>query len=73
VADDNGDMSDIQQVNQPITLAPGEMAGTKGKIYTYSVDLLMAKGRNRISVAVMDEASKQTGYATQEVLARDLR
>jgi hypothetical protein len=33
----------------------------------------MGKGRNKISVAVLDEASQMTGYTTQEVLAMDLR
>jgi hypothetical protein len=33
----------------------------------------MNKGRNRISVGVVDDISKQTGFERQEVLAMDLR
>jgi hypothetical protein len=72
-ADDNGDMSDVQQQQHPLTLTEEEQKASKGKFYTYSIDLLMRKGRNRISVAVVDDATKQIGYATREVLATDLR
>ncbi|MFA6957369.1 MAG: VWA domain-containing protein [Thermoanaerobaculia bacterium] len=72
-ADDNGDMSDVQQQQHPLTLTEEQQKESKGKFYTYSVDLLMRKGRNRISVAVVDDATKQIGYATREVLATDLR
>lgn len=73
VADDRGDMSDVQQQNHPLTLKEEELNEIKGKFYTYSVDLLMRKGRNRISVALVDDVSKQIGYGTREVLAADLR
>lgn len=73
VADDNGDMSDVQQKNHPLTLTEEQVKETKGKFYTYTMDLLMRKGRNRISVALVDDATKQIGYATREVLGADLR
>lgn len=73
VADERGDMSDVQQQNHPMTLTEAEAKNLAGKHYTYTVELLMNKGRNRISVAVVDEATKQIGYATREVLAADLR
>jgi VWFA-related protein len=73
VADDKGDMSDVQQQNHPLTLTEEQLKEIKGKFYTYSVDLLMRKGRNRISVALIDDVSKQIGYGTREVLAADLR
>jgi hypothetical protein len=73
VADDRGDMSDVQQQNHPLTITEEESKNLAGKHYTYTLDLLMKKGRNRISVALVDEATKQTGFATREVLAADLR
>lgn len=73
VADERGDMSDVQQQSHPMTLTEEESKNLAGKHYTYSVELLMNKGRNRISVALVDEATKQIGYATREVLAADLR
>ncbi|MGK2856585.1 MAG: VWA domain-containing protein [Thermoanaerobaculia bacterium] len=73
VADDRGDMSDVQQQSHPMTLTEDQAKDLAGKHYTYTVELLMKKGRNRISVALIDEATKQVGYATREVLAADLR
>jgi hypothetical protein len=45
----------------------------KGKFYTYSLELLMEKGSNKISVGVVDSISNVNGFATQQVLAQDLR
>jgi VWFA-related protein len=73
VADEQGDMSEVQRMDQSIVLDLEEIKALQGKHYTYTADLLMGKGRNKISVAVLDEASQMTGYTTQEVLAMDLR
>jgi len=73
VADEQQDMSDVQRMDQSIVLDLGELEKIDGKYYTYRADLLMNKGRNTISVAVLDEASQMTGYAVQQVLAYDLR
>lgn len=73
VADDLGDMSEVQRMEQSIVLGLDEMQQLSGKHYTYKADLLMARGRNTISVAVLDEASQMTGYAVQQVMAIDLR
>jgi VWFA-related protein len=73
VADDRGDMSEVQRMEQSIVLQVDELSGLSGKHYTYTADLLMARGRNTISVAVLDEASQMTGYAVQQVMAIDLR
>jgi VWFA-related protein len=73
VADEQQDMSDVQRMDQSIVLDLEELGKINGKYYTYRADLLMNKGRNTISVAVLDEASQMTGYAVQQVLAYDLR
>jgi hypothetical protein len=49
------------------------MGKTKGKYYTYTLDLLMEKGLNKISVGVVDDVSNVSGFAAQQVLAKDLR
>jgi VWFA-related protein len=73
VANALGDMSDVAQQSQPLRIPPAEVENAKGKYYTYSVDLLMEKGRNRISVGVIDDLSNVTGFERQDVLAADLR
>jgi VWFA-related protein len=72
-ADRNGDMSDVSRTQVPIRIPVSEIAQAAGKHYTWSVELLMAGGRNRISVGVVDDVSNLTGFEKQEVLAADLR
>ncbi len=73
VADDKGDMSDVQRMDQSIVIDREELKTIPGKYYTYSADLLMREGRNTISVAILDEAAQATGYVTRQVMAKDLR
>ncbi|HVT02906.1 MAG TPA: VWA domain-containing protein [Thermoanaerobaculia bacterium] len=75
VANAQGDTSEIQHQTHPMTLDPASAtpAKLKDKYYTYAVDLVMEKGRNRISVGILDEATYATGFQRQEVLAADLR
>jgi VWFA-related protein len=72
-SDKNGDMSDVSNHTQTVRVPNGEIETIAGKHFTYEVELLMNKGRNRISVGVVDDISKQTGFERQEVLAMDLR
>lgn len=67
-----GDMSDINRKNHRITLTKDDMPKTEGKYYTYSMELLMEKGRNKISIGVVDEISNMTGFDVRDVLASDL-
>lgn len=69
----DGDMSDIQQQNHSIRIPANEMKKLEGKHYTYALELIMEKGRNRISVGVVDSVSNLMGFERQEVLAADLR
>ncbi|MGZ7031841.1 MAG: VWA domain-containing protein [Thermoanaerobaculia bacterium] len=73
VANKDGDLSDVARKTHQLHVPSVDMARTKGKFYTYSVDLLMEKGLNRISVGVSDEISNTTGFARDQVLAKDLR
>jgi VWFA-related protein len=73
VADKNGDMSDVAQRNQAVTVPLEDIGKIGGKHFTYSVDLVMERGRNKISVGVVDEVSNSTGFSKLEVLAQDLR
>lgn len=73
VADEQQDMSDVQRMDESIMLDLDKLKELPGKHYTYTADLLMRKGLNVISVAVLDEASQMTGYVVQQVMARDLR
>jgi len=73
VADKNNDMSDVARKQHQLHLTPEEMKKTSGRFYSYSVDLLVEKGLNRISVGVVDQVSNTSGFALEQIIARDLR
>jgi VWFA-related protein len=72
-ANQYNDMSDVIRQDQRITVSKEEMGTIKGKHYTYAAELLLEKGRNKISVGIVDEAGNVTGFDRREVLAADLR
>jgi len=73
VANKDGDMSDVQRKSHQLRVPAIDLAKTKGKVYTYTLDLLMEKGLDKVSVGVVDNVSNSTGFASQQVLAKDLR
>jgi len=73
VANKDGDLSDVARKTHQIHVQKIDMPKTKGKYYTYSVDLIMEKGLNKISVGVADAISNTTGFARDQVIAKDLR
>jgi hypothetical protein len=73
VADKNSDMSDVTRKSHQLRVPASDMPNIKGKYYAYSLDLLMEKGPNRISIGVVDNISNVSGFAREQVLAQDLR
>ena len=73
VADKNGDMSDVARKAHQVRVPAADLDKTKGKYYAYSVDLVMEKGLNKISVGVLDQVSNENGFAREQVIAQDLR
>lgn len=73
VADKHGDMSDVARKQHPLRVPVADRDRAKGKYYAYSLDLLMEKGHNNISVGVVDTISNVNGFMRVPVLAQDLR
>ncbi|HEX7152708.1 MAG TPA: VWA domain-containing protein [Thermoanaerobaculia bacterium] len=73
VANKDNDMSDVARKSHPLRLPAAESEKSKGKYYTYELDLLMERGLNRISLGVVDHISNVTGFAREQVIAQDLR
>lgn len=73
VSDENGDMSDINQQSHRLNVPQGDAEKTKGKDYVYTVDLIMQKGLNKISIGVVDEISNTTGFDRRPLMVKDLR
>lgn len=73
VGNKDGDMSDVARKSHQIRFAKSELPKTKGKYYSYTLDLLMEPGVNKISVGVIDSISNVSGFARDQILAKDLR
>ena len=73
VANKDNDMSDVSQKEHQIRIPSSDMEKIKGKYYTYSLDLMMEPGLNKISIGVSDDISNVTGFARDQIIAQDLR
>jgi hypothetical protein len=73
VANKDGDMSDVQRKSHQIHVDAADMKSLGGKHYTYTLDLMMERGLNKVSVGVIDDVSNETGWARDQIIAQDLR
>ncbi len=73
VGNKDSDMSDVAHKTHQIRVSAEEYPKIKGKYYAYTLDLLMEKGLNKISVGVVDDVSNVSGFDRQQVIAQDLR
>ncbi|HJW92527.1 MAG TPA: VWA domain-containing protein [Thermoanaerobaculia bacterium] len=73
VGNKDGDMSDVARKTHQITIPKEDWEKTKGKYYTYTLDLLMEPGLNRVSIGVIDSISSVSGFAKDQIIAQDLR
>lgn len=73
VADKDGDMSDVSRKSHQLRVSAADFKNLKGKYYTYTLDMLMARGLNKISVGVVDQISNESGFAREQIIAQDLR
>ena len=74
VGNKDGDMSDVARKSHQITHSGRPTSRrSKGKYYTYTLDLMCERGLNKISVGVVDDVSNTSGFDKQQVIAQDLR
>ena len=73
VANKDNDMSDVARKSHTLSVPVDQMPKTKGKFYTYTLELLMEPGLNKLSVGVVDSISNVSGFARDQIIAQDLR
>jgi len=73
VANKDNDMSDIARKSHQIRVTAEQKKSLAGKYYTYTLDMLMEKGLNRVSIGVVDQISNQTGFTREQIIAQDTR
>lgn len=65
--DSSGNTSDVQQVPVPISIPAADLATATGKVYTYSVSLLMRGGNQKVAVGVRDDIAAESSFVTREL------
>lgn len=73
VANKDNDMSDVARKSHQIHVTPEQYKALSGKFYTYTLELLMEKGLNKISIGVVDQISNTSGFAREQIIAQDMR
>lgn len=73
VANKDNDMSDVARKSHQVRITPAQYKTIAGKFYTYTLELLMERGLNKISIGVVDQISNTTGFAREQIIASDMR
>ena len=73
VANKDNDMSDVARKSHQVRIPTEQFKNISGKFYTYTLELLMERGLNRISVGVVDQISNTSGFAREQIIATDMR
>lgn len=60
--DDKGGVSDVQQVQLPISIPAADLQSALGKHYAYSVNLLMRRGDQKVAVGVRDDVAGESSF-----------
>lgn len=68
-ADQSGDYSDVIRKTQSFSIPAAQFAKAQASHFTYEISVSIRGTGDRISVGVMDEISKETGFARVEVKA----
>jgi VWFA-related protein len=71
VANKDNDMSDVARKSHQVRVPTADMAKIGSKFYTYTMDLLVERGLNKISLGVVDQISNTSGFAREQIIAQN--
>jgi len=71
VGNKDNDMSDVAQRSHQVRVPQAQMSQLAGKFYTYTLELLIERGLNRISLGVVDQISNTSGFAREQIIAQN--
>ncbi|HYO77405.1 MAG TPA: hypothetical protein VE010_13160, partial [Thermoanaerobaculia bacterium] len=71
VANKDNDMSDVARKSHQVRVPAAEMPKIGSKFYTYTMELLIERGLNRISLGVVDQISNTSGFAREQIIAQN--
>ncbi len=73
VGNKDNDLSDVARKSHQVHIPAADMKKIRGKFYTYTLDLLMERGLNKISIGVVDQISNTAGFTKEQIVAKDMR
>jgi VWFA-related protein len=71
VANKDNDMSDVARKSHQVRVPAERMKDLGGKYYTYTLDMLIERGLNKISIGVVDQISNVTGFTREQIIAQN--
>jgi VWFA-related protein len=71
VGNKDNDMSDVAQKSHQVRVPKAQMSTLGGKFYTYTLELLIERGLNRISLGVVDQISNTSGFTREQIIAQN--
>lgn len=71
VGNKDNDLSDVAQKSHQVRVPNVHMATLSGKYYTYTLELLIERGLNRISLGVVDQISNTSGFTREQIIAQN--
>lgn len=73
VANKDNDMSEVARKQHQIRVPAADFKRLSGKFYRYTLELLMEKGLNKVSIGVVDQISNTSGFSREQIIAQDMR
>ena len=64
-------MSDVAQQSHQVRVPKSRMVELPGKYYTYTLELLIERGLNKISIGVVDQISNTSGFTREQIIAQN--
>jgi hypothetical protein len=71
VGNKDNDMSDVARKSHQIRVPAEELRKLSGKFYTYTLELVIERGLNKISLGVVDQISNVSGFAREQIIAQN--
>ena len=71
VGNKDNDLSDVARKSHQVRVPSADMKVIEGKYYSYTLELIIEPGLNKISLGVVDQVSNVSGFAREQIIAQN--
>jgi VWFA-related protein len=71
VGNKDNDMSDVARKSHQVRVPAEQIKSVGAKFYTYTLELVIERGLNKISLGVVDQISNTSGFAREQIIAQN--